>query len=100
MAKTQIMIKAQINLPGILTDSEEEYVQKLHLIAEHADTESFLRIDRNLSNGITVRLLPSVPEFKERVLKNVLGVHRLLGMKALMSKSTTLSPSIIFTVEF
>lgn len=87
------------DLPKLLKDNEEIYIQSVRCSVEHADPNSTMDI-RNTETGLIFHIKPSTDLFKQHVVENLLSIHRTLNMKIIFSKSLAISQTISFTVEF
>lgn len=87
------------DLPKLLKDNEEIYIQNIKCCIDHADPNSSIEI-RNIEGGLIFHIKPSTDLFKQCIIENLLSVHKAKNLKIIFSKSLAISSTISFTVNF
>jgi len=83
---------------GIISDNSSFYLLFLQAVILHADGEAIIKIVKHLDR-LTVIVEPQNIDFRQDVLKNILSMHKMLGIKPIFSKSTQIQRKLIFYVE-
>jgi hypothetical protein len=83
--------------PNISLDNDEIYIAHLLGIIESIDELSSLQITKGTS-GYKFRLAPSVPNYNEILLQEILKFHNQLKIKLTLSKSMKTSSVIFFEI--
>lgn len=87
------------DLPKIIKDNEDIYIQSIKCCVDHADPNSKIEI-RNIDNGLIFHIKPTTDLFKQLIIENLLSVHRSMGLKVIFSKSLAISSTVSFTITF
>lgn len=87
-----------IELPKVIDDNSLQYIRWIGVICEYACPDSDISIRRN-SSGFIVNIMPSEPEFRQDLIRNLLFIHRHLGQKIKFSSSLERQKSVSFTIE-
>lgn len=84
---------------GIIADNSILYLEFIRSSAQHADPECNITASVQ-ENRIDVRVMPSESNWKQVIIDNILGVHRILNMRIRFSKSLGLQNSIHYNLFF
>lgn len=87
------------DLGGILKDNDTEYIESVKSSLTHADPNCKLSIRKNNAGSLLFSITPAQDEFKQDIINNLLGLHRLLKIKIIFSKSLKISKIISFEVN-
>lgn len=85
--------------PEVLPDNEEVYFQLVIGLIESVDELSVLQITK-LKDRYSFRLSPSLPQYNELLLKEILKLHNLYNIHLDISKSIKTLNTINFTIGF
>lgn len=88
----------RINFPEIIKDNDEMYMQHLVAVVEAIDELSNLQITRN-PKCYNFRIAPSLPKYIEPILKEILKLNNLYGIRLELSKSIKASSTITFSIN-
>lgn len=83
---------------GIREDSSYAYFDMVRGYIASGDGSASFSFHKTPEHLI-VHIRPSSSDFKQDIINNLLSVHRLLGMKAIFSKSLALSKTISYTID-
>lgn len=84
--------------PGILKDNDKFYLDFITDALKHSDPEAEILLDK-MEDEIKVSVTPSEPAFRQHIIDNLLGAHRLFKIKIIFSKSLALEKRVNFLVE-
>lgn len=82
-----------------LPDNDQFYLNFVSYALTHSDPEASITLNK-FDNEIKVSILPSEESFRQSIIDNLLGCHRLLGLKIIFSKSLAISKSIPYSITF
>lgn len=82
---------------GIVSDNDLQYLLFLKAFILHADPDATIKIYKH-EDKVTVIVDPAYMGFREHVLKNILSLHKMFGIKTDFSKSTNISRKLIFNI--
>ena len=88
----------QINLPKEVTDNELQYLDWIFSVVTYSNPHSQIRIDL-LEKGYNVTITPDNPEFRQKLIDNILEIHRRFKLKITYSKSLKISKKVSFFLE-
>lgn len=91
------MIVNRSDLPSILKDNEDIFIQNIKCCIDHSDPAATVDI-RKSSSDLIFHILPSIEEFRQGIINNLLVIHRNFGIKIIFSKSLAVSKTISFHV--
>lgn len=83
---------------SILKDNDNQYISFIVIAIKHSDPESIIKVDKS-EDKLRITITPSEATFKQSIITDILGVHKLLHLKAIFSKSLALQKSISYIVE-
>lgn len=86
------------NANGLRADNDYEYLNCIRAYIASGDGSAAISFFRK-PDSLIIHIVPSDPEFKQDVINNILAIHRLLGLKAIFSKSLSISKTVSYTVE-
>lgn len=84
--------------PTIIPDNEENYFSMLEGYIESIDQYASLQITKQ-KESYQFRLSPSLPQYTEDLITNLLKFHTLLGLHLQVSKSIKTSGTIFFKIH-
>jgi len=84
--------------PPILSDNEENYFAMFEGYVESIDQYASLQITKQ-KESYQFRLSPSLPQYIEPLITNLLKFHTLLGLHLQVSKSIKTSGTIFFKIN-
>lgn len=88
----------RLGFPSIIPDNDTLYIDFISTALTHADPEAIITIDKR-DASMRVTISPSLKDFKQHVIDNILNAHRLLKLKVIFSKSLAISKSVSYIVE-
>lgn len=92
-------IKKQ-GFPKPMLDNDVSYINLLtDAILAHADPDAEVSLVK-VDNEIKVVVKPSVEDFKQSIITDLVAAHRLLKLKVIFSKSLAKQKSICYTINF
>ena len=83
---------------GIITDNDEVYLQNLYGVIESVDELSSLEISKTPSS-MHFRIAPSTPSYLEPILKEILKLNNMFGIRLDMGKSMKTSCVITYSIN-
>ncbi len=83
---------------GILDDSSLLYLRFLQSVIDHADPDAKVHADKK-DDRIDIIVTPSQDNFKKALVKDILFMHSLMGIKSNFSKSTKVHKKLFFYIE-
>ena len=83
------------NLLREIPDNEYNYFDFLLLVVTYSCPDSKVRVDL-VREGYNVTIFPANPEFKQKIVDNVLEMHRRLKQKIEYSKSLKISKNVSY----
>ena len=93
------MITLEKNSSVILTDNDNQYSDFLQVAIEHSDPNASINLFKS-SEKITIHITPSIDDFKNDIINNILSVHRILHLTPIFSSSLRISKKISFNLFF
>ena len=94
--KSEIMDKHL--LPTVINDELISYFNKVENSILHVDKDAKIKYSL-LNNILTTHVYPSDVLHKDKLVKNILGLHRLCKIPISFSKSLAISKTISYTIE-
>jgi len=91
-------MKIKSNIASMLTDNSYLYLEFIKCVCVYSDPGADLEINKK-EDFIGITIKPSDPIFKQDIIRNVLGLHHLLGIKIVFSSSLAIQKNIFFTVN-
>lgn len=88
----------KLNIPDIIPDNDAAYFNMLEEQIKSVDSEADITVKSSIE-GLVVYVLPSLPYFRDNIVKNIRKLHYLLDMKIEFSKSLLISKYISFKVK-
>lgn len=85
--------------PSILQDNDKFYLEFVGDALKHADPEAEIVLNK-MDNVIKVNVTPSVAEFRQSIIDNLLHAHRLFRLKIIFSKSLAKEKRVNYEVIF
>lgn len=85
--------------PKVLRDNDQFYLEFIVDALKHSDPEAAITLHK-IESAIKVNIVPSVPEFRQSIIQNLLDAHRLFHIKIIFSKSLALEKSVNYEVIF
>ncbi len=86
------------NLPKERKDNDLGYLDWLVAVVNYSNPDSSIRMDL-VGEGYNVTITPANAEFRQRLVDNVLELHRRLHLKIVYSKSLKISKKVQFYLE-
>lgn len=87
------------NFPPVLPDNEVTYLNYLEGLIGSIDSECDMLITRK-TEGILVRISPSLPAYFATIFDVVKKFHTMLGVQVEFSKSMKAASNISFMINF
>lgn len=81
----------------ILPDNDQFYIDFVVDALKHSDPDCTVTLHK-FPDEIKTSIKPSESLFKQHIIDNLLGAHKLFGIKIIFSKSLAISPTISFLV--
>jgi hypothetical protein len=81
-----------------LNDNDLRFLHSVDTALKYSDPEVKVECRRSL-NTLIVTVIPSQEEFKQDIIDNLVGLHRMMGMKITFTKSLGLSKQITFQIN-
>lgn len=78
-----------------MLDNDQEYLNWLNTVVEYSCPKSEITLHKSLG-GYHVHITPSTPEFREKLIKNVLDIHHRFDLKIEYSKSLKISKKVSY----
>jgi hypothetical protein len=88
----------EYNMPKILRDNEEKYIQMVIAILEAIDPQCTLQITRKIS-AYNFRIAPSAGDIIETMIKDIQTFNTMLNIRVDFSKSMKSSSCINFDIS-
>jgi len=86
------------NFPEIMLDNDEIFINNLIGVIEASDELCSLEIVKK-ENKFHFRVAPSIPQYLEPILYEVLTFINLFGLRLELSKSMKASSTVTFDIE-
>jgi len=86
------------DFPKIMRDNDSLYVENLVGIIDSIDELSSLEITKT-SHSFTFRIAPSVPRYAQPLLKEILKLNNIYGIRLNLGKSMRITSTINFQIE-
>ena len=81
-----------------LHDNDHWYLTFIQDALKHSDPEAEMILNK-FEDDIKVSIIPSTPDFRNHIIENMLGAHRLFKIKIIFSKSLTKEKRVNFLVN-
>lgn len=81
-----------------ITDNQALFLEAVITAIRHADSQAKLSYQRNL-NQVVISISPSLDEFKQDIINNLVYIHRIYHSKVVFSKSLAKSKTITFSLD-
>lgn len=88
----------KLNIPDIIPDNDAAYFNLLEEKIKEVDSQCEITAKSSIE-GLVVYVLPSLPHFRDNIVKAVRKLHYLLDMKVEFSKSLLISKYVTFKVK-
>jgi len=85
------------NFPEIMNDNDEAYIQHTIGVIESVDELSNVEIFKT-PHSYHFRIAPSMPVYLEPILKEVINLNNMFGIRLSLSKSMKASATVTFDV--
>lgn len=87
----------QYNKKHVQPDAEFEFLDSIITAIIHADPESNAKLSI-VGNKVTMHITPSIPEFKQSIINNLIKQNSLLKIKIVFSSSLKISKGVSFSI--
>lgn len=84
---------------GIMSDASIVYIDLVRSSAQHADPEAVVNMNKKYDR-LDVTIVPSNPNHKEEIIKNILGFHKEMHLIFHFSKSLAKQKNIFYSLYF
>lgn len=88
----------KLNIPDVIPDNDAAYFSLLEEKIKAVDGQSQITVKFSIE-GLVVHILPSLPYFRDNIIKEIRKLHYLLDLKIEFSKSLLISKYITFKVK-
>lgn len=92
------MSSIDISMQHRITEEDTHYYTWVSSVLEHADPEANLMIREN-EKQLIVHITPHLPENRQKIIDNLLNLHRQFGVKIEFSKSLAISKKISYFIN-
>jgi hypothetical protein len=92
-------MKIESDLPPILRENDNFYLEFIKTSVIHADPEAVVSV-RQGSDGLVFSVIPSIDSLKQSLITNLLESHRRLNLKIKFSSSLKIQKTISFSIQF
>lgn len=79
-------------------DNDILYLEFIVAALKHSDPDAEITLHK-VDDQIKVNISPSIEDFRQQIIENILGAHRLLNLKVIFSKSLKIQKSISYHVD-
>ena len=87
------------NFLRIPDDNSILYIGFVTSVLGYADPDASMNI-HYINDELKISITPSIPEFRQDIINNMVYVHRLLKLKPEFSKSTLVEKGVHYSVSF
>jgi len=84
--------------PSILPDNEMYLILQIQEIVRYTDPDYFIELHKK-EDELIVHIQPSVPEFKQKIVNDLLFINKTMKMKVTYSSSLAISKKISFRIS-
>jgi hypothetical protein len=88
----------RIGFAGLISDNDEVYLQNLIGVCDSVDELACMSISKT-PHSMNFRIAPSTSQYLEPLLKEILKLNNMFGIRITMSKSMKSSCVINFSIE-
>jgi len=92
-------MEIKTNFTSIQDDNVYLYLRLVYCAIQHSDPEAIVAVNK-IETSLRTIITPSVNDFKESIIQDIVGMHRILKIKPDFSKSSKIQKIITYSVEF